>query len=212
MKVFRPLGRLPQVFAASRMCPAPLIGGLRTNQRAMGVGRTVAIAVAGEERRGMKRLVIIASVSATSWVLVSLVVVAGAAATASPAQAAHCARVAWRSFRDGDQHCPRYHSLLSDRAFSGIRWSSWGGPVANGIGSFICTHADANYCGNTPYQTYATVAIRLSRPTTCGRIRIYTRIKVSTITVFTSGQALQASWGYRCRPVVPARGLGGGGG
>ena len=111
-----------------------------------------------------------------------------------------CNAVAWRSERDGDQYCPRYHSMLSDFAYSRIRWSSWGGPAANGTGAAICTHPSARYCGRSAYQTYAIVAIRLSRPTTCSDgTRIYTRILVRTIRVFPGGGPPgKNSWGYTC--------------
>jgi hypothetical protein len=125
-----------------------------------------------------------------------------------------CRHVAWRSLRDGNQHCPTYHSLLSDRAFARLRWSSWGGSTARGTGAFICTHRDPNYCGTTPFQTYGRVTIVLSQLTRCSNGLIYAKINVAFRDVVT--QVLSHDhWSYRCHPTystVPSGTTGAGGG
>jgi hypothetical protein len=84
--------------------------------------------------------------------------------------ALHCAGIYWRTIRNGPQLCPRKHSLLADVSLVRLRWSSWGGSVANAIGYSAHTVFPNNHLS---YEL-TSVAIRLSRPRTCSdHVRIY---------------------------------------
>lgn len=130
----------------------------------------------------------------------------GAADASSRAVTArHCSGVVWRSVRNNDQLCPTSHSLLSDRAFAHLHWSSWGGQTARAVGDYVCSG------GGCP-GTLARVSIKLSSPLACsGGVKIYSRISV----VSRGGQAPEfssAAWSYHCHPRDAPSGLGGGGG
>ena len=118
--------------------------------------------------------------------------------------ARHCGSVYWRSIRNGDQRCPRTHSILSDWHWANLHWSTWNTSGATGHG--IAIH-------HTGYQVDERdpIQIRLSRTRRCldGR-RIYTRINV-TWQYATIGTR-SYSWPYHCTPRDAPSGVGAGGG
>ena len=125
-------------------------------------------------------------------------------ALASGSAAAGCGGVYWRSLRVGNQRCPQAHSLLSDTKFLQLHWTRWDAQGA--IGSGVVVHTSSGVVDQRD-----PISIRLSGTIRCavdGR-RIYTRINV---TQYSATGAHQYGWRYRCRPTLPSRGAGGGGG
>ena len=113
---------------------------------------------------------------------------------------ARCRGIYWRTMRDGSQICPRSHSLLADRAFSALRWSSWSSSGARARGYYICT--DSACYG----QLLAHVLVKLSKVHRCpDGVRIFTRFDA-----YFSPRAPEtgAHWGWR----IACNGTAGGGG
>lgn len=114
---------------------------------------------------------------------------------------ARCARVRWRSLRDGDQICPRTHGVVADVSWIDLRWSEWTRMEASGRGQQV------HYDTGTEIDQRWPIRIKLTRFRLCpGGVRIYTRI---AFTLYSSNgrRAIdQSSWSYTCQ------GSGGGGG
>jgi hypothetical protein len=121
--------------------------------------------------------------------------------TAAPGSAADaCAHTFWRTLRNGDQRCPRTHSLLSDVYWTNLHWTQWTASKAVGHGSQV--DADA-ICGGMPFRCRNEtnpIRITLTRPKLCadGK-RIYSRISI--VEHATEGSVTsRASWSYRSGP------------
>jgi hypothetical protein len=94
-------------------------------------------------------------------------------------------RVYWRSIRNRpeDQIRPRFHSVLADVRFERMRWKTWGGRSAFGVG--YVGHDDFVPNGNGGYRLIdqlARATFHLSSIVYCddGRL-IYTRLLVHTL-------------------------------
>jgi hypothetical protein len=116
----------------------------------------------------------------------------------------HCGRIFWRSIRNGDQICPRFHSILSDWDWKRLRWTRWNDREALGTG--LAVHQLGG-----PVDARDPIRIRLSRTVRCpdGR-RIYTRIH-ATWDYGGSVGTRRYQWRYYCK-ARPTKGPGGGGG
>ena len=123
-----------------------------------------------------------------------------------------CARVFWRSVRDGNQRCPVTHSILSDIYWSRLHWTRWSEQQASGYGYQV--HRQA-LCTGAPLvcrDQLNPIDIHLSRPKVCpSGDRIWSRIDV----IERAGKGRitgRTHWAYSCTPSEPSIGLGGGGG
>src|SRR5437764_11730231 len=105
--------------------------------------------------------------------LLCLAVVGAAQAGVAGAHAS-CSGAVWRTFRDGTQVCPRYHSLISDYALTRLRWRAWNAGEARATGYVSCVHH--SYCrGMRPQR----VSIKLSRARVCpDGVQIYSRYEL----------------------------------
>lgn len=131
-----------------------------------------------------------------------------------PSMTGHTCGVYWRSFRDGDQRCPRTHGMLSDTYWTKLRWSSWNASGARGQGVEVHRRA---ICGGHPVRCRDEsdpVRIHLTRTRTCGDGRsIYTRISMITSYSYTGRRiTLRDAWSYHCQPSDAPKGFGAGGG
>jgi hypothetical protein len=139
--------------------------------------------------------------------------VAAALRTAAPGSVNACARVYWRSIRNGDQRCPRSHSMLSDVSWVKLRWSSWS--VAGATGRGVQVHRDA-IGGGQPVRCHDqtnSIKVRLSHSRWCSDARrICARIDVVEYSHDGRRVSYRVGWSYYCTPRLPSRGLDGGGG
>jgi hypothetical protein len=138
-----------------------------------------------DQRAGHTRIVL--------TVVAGLAVCFVLAVTPSLASARSCGGTYWRSLRDGDQRCPRTHSVLSDWTWSNLRWSKWNAGAATGNGTAV-HHSGYQVDERDPIQ------ILLYRPKVCGDgTRIWTRISV--VWHYPSPPGTQHyTWSYYCQP------------
>lgn len=146
--------------------------------------------------------------------LASLGVSGSAATVAKASRLVHggaCSGVFWRSLRDGDQRCPRTHSLVSDIYWNDLRWTSWGPNSASGYGQQV--HR-LGVCVGQPlrcHNSYNPIWVHLYNPIRCpsGR-RIYAVIDVTELSRAHRVTSFDR-WPYWCQPAATTIGGGAGG-
>jgi len=112
----------------------------------------------------------------------------------------------WRSERDGDQRCPRTHSMLADVSWWRLRWTTWNRDQARGHGITVHYDCAPRRCR---WGKSGRVEIRLFRSRLCpDGSRIYTHISA----VYSSSRygTQRSDWSYYCGPRLTRRDGGGG--
>lgn len=99
---------------------------------------------------------------------------AAASATTAKSVSPRCSAIFWRTGRDGDQRCPRTHSLIADISYADLHWTKWTRREAVGYGDEL-EFDDAP--GPQAASMVQPITISLTRPVKCDDGRwIYTRI------------------------------------
>lgn len=138
---------------------------------------------------------------------------AGALVDVSVSLGSDRCKVYWRSVRNGDQRCPRTHSVISDLCWNKLRWTAWNAREAIGTGREVYRNG---ICSGVPVRcrdTSVPLRIRLTGTKMCaGGARIYSRI--SAVTYSANGRRVtgRAAWSYICHGRLTSRGGGGAGG
>lgn len=147
-------------------------------------------------RTHLRRLLLVTAVAA------AIPAVSTAASTSSRPTARTsrgCARVYWRSLRNGDQRCPYTHSILSDLSWR-LHWRSWNGHSAYGVGVSVARNAICNSHGC--HDQRDPLRVRLTRPRDCpDGTTIWTRINAAGSELI-NGRRVESSsqWSYACTP------------